>query len=81
MNRQSSPIWKSERNTRSIKTYLAVFAGYIFFMAKAVCFKVRCTVCHEFFQNEYVGKQTKSKHKDLHASGRQAPVTIELDND
>jgi hypothetical protein len=32
-----------------------------------------------FFQNDYVGKHTKSKHKDLHAPGRQAPVTIELD--
>jgi hypothetical protein len=48
-------------------------------MAKAVRFKVCCTVCHEVFQNDYVGKHTKSKHKDLHTSGRQAPVTIELD--
>jgi hypothetical protein len=57
---------------------LAVFTGYVFFMAKAVHFKVCCTVCHEVFQNDYVGKHTKSKHKDLHMSGRQAPVTIEL---
>ena len=48
-------------------------------MAKAVRYKVRCTICHEVFQNDYVGKHTKSKHKDLHASGRQAPTTIELD--
>lgn len=48
-------------------------------MAKAVRYKVRCTICHEVFQNDYVGRHTKSKHKDLHASGRQAPITIELD--
>jgi hypothetical protein len=49
-------------------------------MYLAVRSKVRCTVCHdhEVFQNDYVGKHTKSKHKDLHAPGRQAPVT-ELD--
>ena len=49
-------------------------------MYLAVRSKVRCTVCHdhEVFQNDYVGKHTKSKHKDLHAPGRQAPVTIEL---
>jgi hypothetical protein len=77
VNRQSSPIHGNRKAILALKTYFAVFAGYIFFMAKAVCFKVRCTVCHEVFQNEYVGKHTKSKHK---ASGRQAPVTIELDN-
>jgi hypothetical protein len=48
-------------------------------MYLAVRCKVRCTVCHEVFQNDYVGKHTKSKHKDLHAPGRKAPVTIELD--
>ena len=48
-------------------------------MYLAVRCKVRCTVCHEVFQNDYVGKHTKSKHKDLHAPGRQSPVTIELD--
>ena len=48
-------------------------------MAKAVRFKVRCTLCDEVFQNDYAEKHTKSKHKDLHVSGRQAPITIELD--
>ena len=42
-------------------------------------FKVRCTLCDEVFQNNYAGKHTKSKHKDLHVSGRQAPITMELD--
>ena len=32
------------------------------------------SLCHEVFQNDYVGKHTKSKHKDLHASGRQAEL-------
>ena len=48
-------------------------------MAKAVRFKVRWTLCDEVFQNDYAEKHTKSKHKDLHVSGRQAPITIELD--
>ena len=50
-----------------------------FFMEKAVRFKVRCTICHEVFQNDYVKKHTKCKHKDLHGTGRLAPVTIEVD--
>ena len=32
-------------------------------MAKAVRFKVRCTLCDEVFQNDYAEKHTKSKHK------------------
>ena len=48
-------------------------------MAKAVRFKVRCTIFHEVFQNDYVRKHTKCKHKDLHGTGRLAPVTIEVD--
>ena len=48
-------------------------------MTKAVRFKVRCTLCDEVFQNDYAEKHTKSKHKDLHVSGGQAPITIELD--
>ena len=48
-------------------------------MAKAVRFKVHCTICHEVFQNDYVRKHTKCKHKDLHGTGRLAPVTIEVD--
>ena len=47
-------------------------------MAKAVRFKVRCTICHEVFQNDYARKRTKCKHKDLHGTGRLAPVTIEV---
>ena len=46
---------------------------------KAIRFKVRCTICHEVFQNDYVRKHTKCKHKDLHVTGRLAPVTIEVD--
>ena len=48
-------------------------------MEKAVRFKVRCTICHEVFQNDDVKKHTKCKHKDLHGTGRLAPVTIEVD--
>ena len=48
-------------------------------MAKAVRFKVRCTICHEVFQNDYVRKHTKYKHKDLHGTGRLALVTMEVD--
>ena len=48
-------------------------------MAMVVGFKVRCTLCDEVFQNDYAEKHTKSKHKDIHVSGRQAPITIELE--
>ena len=47
-------------------------------MAKAVRFDVHCTICKEVFQNDYVGRHTKSKHKDIYELGRIAPTTVIL---
>ena len=49
-------------------------------MAKAVRFKVRCNICNEIFQNGYVERHTKSKHKDLYQCGRCAPTVIILED-
>ena len=49
-------------------------------MAKTVRFKVRCTICNEIFQNDYVERHTKSKHKDLHECGRCAPTATILED-
>ena len=48
-------------------------------MAKAVRFDVRCTICKEVFQNDYVGRHTKSKHKDVYELGCIAPTTVILE--
>ena len=45
-------------------------------MAKANRYNVRCTVCNEVFQNDYVLRHTKSKHKDAYGSGHIVPTTI-----
>ena len=37
-------------------------------------FNVRCTLCNEVFQNDYITRHAKSMHKDLHNSGRSAPT-------
>jgi hypothetical protein len=48
-------------------------------MSKANRFNVRCTLCNEVFQNDYVTRHTKSKHKDLHNSGRNAPTAVVIE--
>ena len=50
-------------------------------MAKAVRYNLRCTICKEVFQNDYVERHTKSKHKDLHSFSRIAPTTVILEED
>ena len=68
-------------NRQRVETIIVqkrLFAGrpVSYIMAKAVRYEVRCTICHEVFQNDCVGKHTKSEPKDLHASGRQALTTF-----
>ena len=48
-------------------------------MAKAVRFDVRCTISKEVFQNDYVGRHTKSKHKEVYELGCIAPTTVILE--
>ena len=48
-------------------------------MAKAVRYEVRCTICDEVFQNDYITKHTKSKHKDMYVSGRHVPTAIVIE--
>ena len=45
-------------------------------MAKALRFKVRWTLCDEVFLNDYAGKHTKSKHKDLRLVGRHRWISL-----
>ena len=44
-------------------------------------FNVRCTICNDVFNNDYTARHTKSKHKDLAASGRTAPTSVIVEND
>ena len=44
-------------------------------------FNVRCTICNEIFLNDYTGRHTKSKHKELDDVGRTAPITVVVEED
>ena len=44
-------------------------------------FNVRCTICDEVFLNDYTGRHTKSKHKELNDDGRTAPTTVVVEED
>ena len=44
-------------------------------------FNVRCTICNEVFLNDYTGRHTKSKHKELDDAGRTAPTTVVVEED
>ncbi len=44
-------------------------------------FKVRCTISNEVFLNDYTGRHTKSKHKELDDAGRTAPTTVFVEED
>ena len=43
-------------------------------------FNVPCTI-YDVFNNDYTARHTKSKHKDLAASGRTAPTSVIVEND
>jgi hypothetical protein len=47
-------------------------------MYLAVRSKVRCTVCHEVFQNDYVGKHTKSVPIDLDKSDTRQSKAVNM---
>ena len=47
-------------------------------MSKAIA--ITCAVlCNEVFQNHYATRHTKSKHKHLHNSGRNAPTAVVIE--
>ncbi len=48
---------------------------------KSTRFNVRCTICNEASLNDYTGRHTKSKHKELDDAGRTAPTTVVVEED